>query len=368
MSEIRMPGRLKLNFIPMDNKGCGFYRMMVPANEIKKQDLADVIVSGTWDKNAVGWAQIVIVQRATDPRYYEWIEEAQSMGKRVIYEVDDLLRLVAPNNPSWSFWSPFGANLPRALKLMKKCDAVQVTTQRLRTEYIPYNRRIGVLGNYLDALLWNIPAWTASKWDEFYKRKNDGIIRIGWAGAASHHDDLEVVQDVITKLCQKYPNVHFCMMGYHPEDLFQKIAGAQSICPTCGEQGQLEKIRGSELLYYPSKLRECAFDIAIAPLVENGFNQCKSDLKIKEYAALGIPVVASRMKPYSLSVREGYTGFCANTAKEWYDSLELLIKDEGLRQRMGRSNYRWYKENTIDKNIHKWIDFYTKVTSLMLKW
>lgn len=368
MPKTHIPDRLKLLFIPRDNKGCGFYRMMVPANEIKKQDLADVVVDFGWNWEAVNWAQIIIVQRATDPRYYEWFEQAQSTGKKIIYELDDLVQAINPESPAWDFWTPFGANLGRALKLIKKADAMQVTTERLRNEYVFYNKRIGILGNYLDSDLWDVPAWKASQWDSFYKKKNDNIIRIGWAGAASHRADLELIEEIITKICHKYPNVHFCLMGYHPEGLFQKISGAQSHCPTCGEAGQLEKIPGIELLYYPSKLRGCAFDIGVAPLVEIGFNQGKSDVKLKEYAALGIPVVATRMKPYSLSVREGYTGFLASTGKEWFDSLELLVKDKGLRERLGRNNYRWYKSNTIDKHINKWMDFYTKVSSFRYKW
>ena len=74
------------------------------------------------------------------------------------------------------------------------------------------------------------------------------------------------------------------------------------------------------------------------------------------------------MKPYSESVREGYTGFLASTAKEWYDSLEVLIKDKVLRERMGRNNYRWYRQNTIDKHIHEWIAFYNRVSSMKFKW
>jgi len=368
MPEVMKPDRLRLLFIPRDQKGCGFYRMMVPANEIKKQDLADVLLQFGWNWEAVNWAQIIIVQRPTDPRYYEWWEQAQTQGKKIIYELDDFVNAIGPTNPAYSFWNPLGANFARAMKLIKRVDAMQVTTARLQKEYALYCPRIESLPNCLDSTIWDIPAWTASKWDEFYKRKNDNIIRIGWTGAASHYEDLQLIEDVITKICQKYKNVHFCLMGYHGKDLFQKISLAKGSCPHCGQTGQLEKIPGIDLLYYPSKLRECAFDIGIAPLIETGFNQCKSDIKIKEYAAVGIPVIATRMKPYSESVKEGFTGFLASTAKEWFNALELLIKDEGLRKRLGKNNYRWYKQNTIDKHIHKWIEFYTRVASFRYKW
>ncbi len=372
-SEPQSPKRLNLLFIPRDNKGCGFYRMMVPANEIKRQDLANVVVNFGWDWKLVEWAHIVIVQRMSDIEAYESFDQAHSLGKKIIFEIDDYVNAISPTNPSFDFWSPFGPNYARCLKIMQKSDAVQVTTERLKKEYALWNPHIEALGNYLDKHLWDVPAWTATHWDNYYKKKNDGIIRIGWSGAASHYEDLQLIEDVLTKICQKYKNVHLCLIGYHGEakkgpNLFQDISPVSSICSGCKSGGQLEKIPGIELLYYPSKLKECAFDIGIAPLIETGFNQCKSDIKVKEYAALGIPVIATRMKPYSESVKEGYTGFLANTAKEWYDSLELLIKDEELRRKFGKNNYRWYKENTIDKHIHKWMTFYNRIISFKFKW
>ena len=46
----------------------------------------------------------------------------------------------------------------------------------------------------------------------------------------------------------------------------------------------------------------------IAPLHDNRFNQSKSDLKVLEYAMIGLPVVASKVAPYSASVRHGRDG------------------------------------------------------------
>ena len=373
MTEEYKPRRLNLLFIPSDNKGCGFYRMMVPANEIKRQDLANVVVTPDWDGKLVEQSNIIVVQRMNDPRAYEAMEQAQSLGKKIVFELDDYIQAISPKNPSFSYWNPFGPNLARMLKILQKSDAMQVTTERLKMEYQLWNPIVEVLPNYLDKQLWDVPAWTADKWDSYYKKKNDGIIRIGWTGAGSHYEDLQLIEEVITKLCKKYENVHFCLFGYHGQstyrkNLFQDISLANSACSRCKGGGQLEKIDGIDILYYSSKLKEAAFDIGIAPLIETGFNQGKSDIKIKEYSALGIPVVATRMKPYSVSVKEGYTGFLASTGKEWYDSLELLIKNESVRKKLGRNHYRLYKENTIDKHIQKWIAFYNRVIGFKYKW
>ena len=373
MPEVIKPNRLKLLFIPRDKHGCGFYRMLVPANEIKRQNLADVVVEYGWNWETVKWADIIIIQRMTDIEAFDAIDKAHSVGKRIIYELDDFIQSVSPSNPSFSFWDLSGPNVARALKIMQRCDAVTVSTERLRNEYLLWNNNVGVLPNYLDKNIWNNPAWKTKHWESYYKKKNDGIIRIGWSGAGSHYHDLQIVEEIMTKICKKYSNVNFLLFGYDGKstkgrDLFQSISSANTICPHCKKSGQLEKIPGIDLLYYPSKLKESAFDIAIAPLIETSFNEGKSDLKIKEYAALGIPVIASKVKPYSLSVKHDCTGFLASTGKEWFDSIELLIKDEELRKRLGKNNHEWYKQNTIDKNIHKWIEFYTRVCSFSLKW
>jgi len=371
--EIYKPDRLRILFIPRDNAGCGFYRMMVPANELKKQDLADVRLRDVWTWEDVEWAHIVVVQRQSEQQAFESIEQAQAMGKKIVYEIDDLLQGVEPNNPAFSYWSPMGPNLGRALNLMRKCNAMQVSTPRLRNEYSLWNKNISVLPNYLDKTVWSTDNWTDEEWKEFYERKNDDIIRIGWVGAHSHYYDLQVVEQIITKLCKKYTNVHFCLMGYWGEskqgpNLFRELVPSTTVCSHCQEGGQFEKIPGADLLYYPKKLRQAAFDIAIAPLIETGFNEAKSDVKIKEYAALGIPVVASGVGPYRESVQQGYTGFLASTGKDWFDALEKLIKDKELRLRLGKNNYEWYKRNTIDTHIHDWLNFYYRVVSYQRIW
>ena len=371
--EIYKPDRLRILFIPRDNAGCGFYRMMVPANELKKQDLADVRLRDTWDWEDVNWAHIVVLQRQSEVSAFEFIEQAQSMGKKVIYEIDDLLQNVEPNNPAFTYWTPNGPNLGRALNLMKMCNAVQVSTNRLRNEYALWNPTIGVLPNYLDKKVWATDDWDDAEWKEFNDRKSDGIIRIGWVGAHSHYYDLQVVEQIITKICNKYTNVHFCLMGYWGEskkgpNLFQNLIPITSTCSHCQNGGQLEKIPGADLLYYPKRLRQASFDIAIAPLIETGFNESKSDVKIKEYAALGLPVVASAVGPYKESVQQGYTGFLASTGKEWFDALEKLIKNKELRLRLGENNYEWYKRSTIDTHIHEWLNFYNRVVSFQRIW
>ena len=49
---------------------------------------------------------------------------------------------------------------------------------------------------------------------------------------------------------------------------------------------------------YPARLARMNLDIAVAPLVDHPFNRAKSALKLLEYGALALPVVATDIEPY----------------------------------------------------------------------
>jgi hypothetical protein len=66
------------------------------------------------------------------------------------------------------------------------------------------------------------------------------------------------------------------------------------------------------------------FDLGIAPLVDNAFNRLKSDIKVLEYTAMGLPVVASSVEPYS----DADQAILCNPS-EWYPTLRTLIQDQG---------------------------------------
>jgi glycosyltransferase involved in cell wall biosynthesis len=73
-------------------------------------------------------------------------------------------------------------------------------------------------------------------------------------------------------------------------------------------------------------------DVGLAPLVGDGFDECKSELHWLEMAAAGIPVVAERLMngPYGV-VRDGTDGLLARGAQEWHDAVKRLAREPALR-------------------------------------
>jgi len=77
-------------------------------------------------------------------------------------------------------------------------------------------------------------------------------------------------------------------------------------------------------------------DIGLAPLPDNRFARGKCSFKVLEYAAAGLPIVASPVGTNADYVRDGITGLLATNTQEWVDRISRLIEDPQLRKKMGQ--------------------------------
>jgi glycosyltransferase involved in cell wall biosynthesis len=93
------------------------------------------------------------------------------------------------------------------------------------------------------------------------------------------------------------------------------------------------------------------------------FNESKSPLKALEYAAMGIPVIASDFGPYPEFVVHGVTGFLAKREKDWRDHIRELAADADLRESMGKKARELAAQHTIEGNWHRWAAAYQEVLS-----
>jgi glycosyltransferase involved in cell wall biosynthesis len=76
-------------------------------------------------------------------------------------------------------------------------------------------------------------------------------------------------------------------------------------------------------------------DIGISWLPPDAWSQGKCGLKILQYMAAGLPVVANPVGVQAELVRHGETGFLVNNAGEWQAAIRRLALDPCLRKRMG---------------------------------
>jgi glycosyltransferase involved in cell wall biosynthesis len=79
-----------------------------------------------------------------------------------------------------------------------------------------------------------------------------------------------------------------------------------------------------------------AGDVGISWIPEDLWSRGKCGLKVLQYQAAGLPVVANPVGVHSEMVEPGRSGYLASSPEEWTEAIRALAGDPGLRRRMGR--------------------------------
>ncbi len=346
----------KILYVVRDDGGCGFYRCLQPAHFIKRMGLAEV---ETVMKNPTPaqllWADLVIMQEMGSFASLNIVDFMVQNKIPFVAEIDDFIHHVSPHNlHGYPAWNPGTLFIHRAMNLVKKAAGLTVSTNQLAREYFPYNQNIYVVPNYLDK----------EKWDNPIIRRNDGKIRIGWAGGNAHADDLKMISGVLEKIVKESKGkILFETMGMLRQELVEvfKMKSFNEVCPSCGYEGELHHYPGENLQDYPLVLASKGWDIAVAPVINNSFGNCKSDIKIKEYSAIGYPVIASPVVPYVEAAKNKANLMFADTHDEWYNSIKGLVKNPKKRDQITRENREWVSQYWIQNNAQKIFEVYRQV-------
>jgi len=327
--------------------GCWFYRNHIPAKGLKMRGhtikFMTIPAQGDIPDEYYDFPDTVVFSRTYPRDPIMAMREYKKRGKRVIYELDDDLWTVNPDNPSVSLSTEKNFQYET---LMKEVDAVTTTTEFLANKLRKFNKNVFVCPNAID-------------YDIYKKRegRNEKLV-VGYTGAASHWNDLQIITDVIMDLQKKY-DFDFTLEGMCGSPIENEIYSFQQIkilglaperkayydsALTWWEKMRHVKFTHIPFHYpqlFPEILRRCNIDIGLAPIHDNEFNHSKSCVKFYEYAALGTATLASDVIPYSKEV-----GYCAkNNYKDWYNKLEKLLTDKKFREELTEKQSKWVEEN-----------------------
>jgi glycosyltransferase involved in cell wall biosynthesis len=98
-------------------------------------------------------------------------------------------------------------------------------------------------------------------------------------------------------------------------------------------------------------------DIGISWLPDDPWSRGKCGLKVLQYMAAGLPVVANPVGVQAQMVRHGETGFLAETPAEWHQAIVRLAADASLRRSMGQAGRRALEaEYDVPVGAARWLD------------
>jgi glycosyltransferase involved in cell wall biosynthesis len=227
---------------------------------------------------------------------------------------------------------------PRALEVQKRkteirtmlglADVVVTTSEPIAAAYREMGgSSVHVIENYL-----------GEHYAELERRPHDGLV-IGWAAWIDHQADWRALglHATVSRLLEAHPHVRVASVGKIDLGLPRERYARSPAVP-------FEQL-GEALT---------AFDIGIAPIVDHAFNRSRSNIKVKEYAAAGLPWLASPIGPYGdLGEKQG--GRLVPDDR-WYEALDELVRNDRMRRKLAKRGRRWAGEQMLAKHVDAWED------------
>lgn len=213
---------------------------------------------------------VVVVQRIL-PFLDVLREKCQEYGIKLVYETDDDLLGVEKNSPSYEYVNRVSKSIE---DFIDASDVITVTTPTLAAKF-DENKTVIIPNYYVDSVF-----------DIKDDIKKEGRLKLGYYGTLTHSKDLFLIKNVILKLNEKYDFDFEVIGGFNAsDDVDEEWFKPIELPPN---NMDFEKFMG-----WLSKTID--WDIAVVPLEDSPFNQCKSELKFIELAILGLPGVYSDM-------------------------------------------------------------------------
>ncbi|MFI5010240.1 MAG: hypothetical protein ACHQDY_08205 [Solirubrobacterales bacterium] len=212
------------------------------------------------------------------------------------------------------------------LRLTRVADLTTTPSDVLAEKYRAAGAdHVAVIGNHLDGEL-----------EGFGVRAAHPGVTVGWMAGAEHERDLGLlpIVDVLGKLLDRHAELRVVTVGVR--------------LPLRSERYEFRpKVPFGQLLGAMADI-----DIGIAPLADTAFNHARSDVKLKEYGAVGAAWLASPVGAYR--ERGGGQGGRLVEDSEWFEALDSLIRSGFRRKRLSRQALKWARSQTIDRFAVRW--------------
>jgi glycosyltransferase involved in cell wall biosynthesis len=320
-----------------------YFRSGLPVLYLTEHHAEDVYVEAgrniqVWDINTLKNFDVIHFHRHFG--YYESAPELfpmlQQHGVKLVLDMDDFWEVPA----DYSFAEALEVHKDM-VNIIPLVDYVVVTTDILADKVREYNQNVIVIPNAIDD---SDPLWKV-------KDDSEGVVRVGWAGSRRRYQDLIVLKEAVDRI-------------YADKELEGKFKFV--LCG--GDEEEIEIFKGPNFKHvpgtnakdYPALYDE--LDVCLAPLSENEFNECRSELKFIEAGIKKKGFIGQDFGVYHKHISHSVNGFLAKTSDDWYEYMRFFILNPKEIKRMGEELYSsvhpWY---TMKVQAEKRIKFYKNI-------
>lgn len=303
---------------PVPN-GCTWYRCILPARELAKANIqTSVGWLGTnsdgkfsirdWPLGNVMAPDIVVFKVIMMGAALRAMEKSKSLGQKIVIDIDDFFdglhhTNLAEKSTNAEQWPDNNREIYK--EIIANADALIVSTEFLRDYYKEQqkDKPVYLIRNAIDI----------SRWGKTRPKQSKPVV--GWLGAVPwRSQDLEQLSGFIGDYMEKR-NLRFHHAGHIPVGKpAHELLGINIARCSASPMVPISKL--------PSAYSE--FNIGIVPLNDIPFNRAKSYIKGLEYAAAGVPFIASALTEYEFLANHD-VGRIAKSPAEWVGHMDELL-------------------------------------------
>ena len=317
------------------SRALAYQRCVIPAKHIAGAQIAQTAVMfGRFTKEAIDWADIVVLQRVGGRTIVNVAKYCQMLNKAVVFDLDDDI-FHYPESPEYKD-TDTERIVEEIVSVWKECDGI-IVTEDVIADSVAKNTDlpIYVFPNTIDFEDWE---------SALRKNYSHSEFLIGWMGGHYHVLDLELLTDPVSAILDAHKDIKFAAIGACPQALMDQYPKRVLFHPFV------------DIYELPDLMYKMKFNIGLAPLAENEFANARSNLRLLMYSALSIPTVASHFGPYKRAEEEGFPMVTVpNTPEAWYEAIKRLIDNKEQREFIGKAarekTWQCYRAEEI---IPKW--------------
>ena len=342
--------KLRVVYLAPENSGVAWYRFYQPLKDLEERGIIELQGCGfdfthkTLDlpttkqvRDFSVWGDVFIFGRRDTKDWQRMIETVKNFsGKPVLLDIDDNIFAISPYLQARGAYHPDGEFIKNHKETAKLVDGIIVSTPALQEIYKEYNKT------------WIVPNGIKYVYDKIPHQ----TVNIGYMCSASHLENAQLVEGAIIRVLEKNPNVKF---------YFTKAFGGFMEGVPEHIKDRINYVPFFPLDNYLSYVRNLGLDIGIAPLMDNDFNKCKSNIRILEYWQNQMAVVASPVGEYVKTITDGYDGFLTN---DWEDVLNDLVRSKEKRDYVVKNSRETLQKYDVSNFSNKYYEILQSIVNV----
>ncbi len=247
-------------------------------------------------------------------------------ARKLLFDLDDAVWL-RDSYSAKGFHS--GKRQRRFQATVRRCDAVIAGNRFLADAVRPLNPNVVVIPTCVDPTAYPLAEHA----------RPAGEARLVWVGSSSTLQGLERNREMLDAVGRAVPGVRLAVVC----DRFPTFEHLPVDAARWDGATEAAEIAAS--------------DIGIGWVPDDPWSRGKCGLKLLQYMAAGLAVVANPVGVQTDIISPGETGLLATTSEEWVNAVHTLANDPHLRRRLGRAGReRVEREYSVAVGGRQWVE------------